>query len=36
MLFGTFHNPKEFSGEVGFFDGGSKKIGPMLIGRPIA
>jgi sterol desaturase/sphingolipid hydroxylase (fatty acid hydroxylase superfamily) len=36
MLFGTFHNPKEFSGEVGFYDGGSNKVGAMLIGRQIA
>lgn len=36
MLFGTFHNPKEFSGEVGFYEGGSKRVGEMLIGRQIA
>ena len=36
ILFGTFHNPKEFTGQVGFFDGGSKKLGPMLVGRRIA
>jgi sterol desaturase/sphingolipid hydroxylase (fatty acid hydroxylase superfamily) len=36
ILFGTFHNPREFTGEVGFFDGSSRKIGPMLIGREIA
>ena len=36
MLFGTFRNPKEFDGEVGFFEGSSRKIGPMLIGREIA
>ena len=36
MIFGTFHNPKEFKGEVGFFEGGSKKVGPMLIGKVIA
>ena len=32
ILFGTFRNPQEFTGEVGFFDGSSRKIGPMLIG----
>jgi sterol desaturase/sphingolipid hydroxylase (fatty acid hydroxylase superfamily) len=36
ILFGTFRNPKEFTAEVGFFDGSSRKIGPMLIGREIA
>ncbi len=36
IVFGTFHNPKEFTGEVGFFEGSSKKLAPMLIGRPIA
>ncbi len=36
MIFGTFHNPKEFDGEVGFFEGGSRKVGPMLIGKVIA
>jgi sterol desaturase/sphingolipid hydroxylase (fatty acid hydroxylase superfamily) len=36
MLFGTFHNPQEFHGEVGFFEGGSRKVGPMLIGKVIA
>jgi sterol desaturase/sphingolipid hydroxylase (fatty acid hydroxylase superfamily) len=36
MVFGTFHNPKSFSGEVGFFDGSSKKLGSLLAGRLIA
>ena len=36
IIFGTFHNPKEFNGECGFFEGGSKKVGPMLIGKVIA
>jgi len=36
ILFGTFHNPKEFTGQVGFYDGRSQKVGPMLIGRQIA
>jgi sterol desaturase/sphingolipid hydroxylase (fatty acid hydroxylase superfamily) len=36
MIFGTFHNPREFDGQVGFFEGGSRKVGPMLIGRVIS
>lgn len=36
MIFGTFANPREFSGEVGFHEGGSKKLGAMLLGRVIA
>ena len=36
IVFGTFHNPKEFTGEVGFYEGGSKKLGPLLAGRLIA
>jgi sterol desaturase/sphingolipid hydroxylase (fatty acid hydroxylase superfamily) len=36
IIFGTFNNPKEFNGEVGFFEGGSKKVGPMLVGKVIA
>lgn len=30
------HNPKEFVPEVGFYEGGSKRLGEMLIGRTIA
>lgn len=36
MVFGTFHNPKTFTGEVGFYEGSSKKLGPLLTGRLIA
>ncbi len=36
IMFGTFHNPAEFAGEVGFFEGGSKQVGPMLAGKVIA
>ncbi len=36
MMFGTFANPKDFEAEVGFHDGGSRRLGPMLIGRTIA
>ena len=36
MLFGTFENPREFEGEVGFHEGGSKQVGAMLVGKVIA
>ena len=36
MVFGTFLNPKDFAPEVGFYEGGSKKLGPLLAGRLIA
>ena len=36
MIFGTFHNPKEFTGQCGFYDGGSKRVGALLRGRLIA
>ena len=36
MIFGTFENPREFSGEVGFFEGSSKRMGALLSGRQIA
>jgi sterol desaturase/sphingolipid hydroxylase (fatty acid hydroxylase superfamily) len=36
MLFGTFANPERFEGEVGFFEGGSRRLGAMLVGRVIA
>ena len=36
MLFGTFENPRDFDGKVGFYEGGSKRVGAMLIGRQIA
>ena len=36
MLLGTFHNPKEFKGQVGFHEGGSLQLGAMLIGKEIA
>ena len=35
MLFGTFHNPKTFTGQVGFYEGSSKKLLPLLAGRLI-
>lgn len=36
ILFGTFHNPKEFEGECGFFEGASKRVPEMLVGKVIA
>ena len=36
MLFGTFENPRTFEGQVGFYEGGSKRMGAMLAGRLIA
>ena len=36
MIFGTFENPAEFKGEVGFYDGASKRMGALLTGRQIA
>lgn len=35
MLFGTFHNPREFTGKVGFYEGASSKYWPLLIGKKI-
>lgn len=36
MIFGTFANPKDFQPEVGFHDGASRQLGPVLMGREIA
>jgi sterol desaturase/sphingolipid hydroxylase (fatty acid hydroxylase superfamily) len=36
MLFGTFRNPEGFEAEAGYWDGASKKIGSMLVGRDVA
>lgn len=36
MLFGTFHNPKYFEGEVGFYEGASARMGDMLRFKKIA
>jgi len=36
MVFGTFHNPTTFDGEVGFYEGSSKRVGDLLRGRLIA
>ena len=36
MIFGTFHNPQDFAGQCGFYDGGSSRMKDMLLGREIA
>lgn len=36
MVFGTFRNPREFAGEVGFWKGASSKIGDMLLARDVS
>lgn len=36
MIFGTFRNPREWQGESGFFEGSTRRIGPMLLGRSIS
>ncbi|HEV2746839.1 MAG TPA: sterol desaturase family protein [Allosphingosinicella sp.] len=36
MIFGTFRNPREWDRQAGFYDGASKRLGAMLIGREIA
>ncbi|OHC99855.1 MAG: fatty acid hydroxylase [Sphingopyxis sp. RIFCSPHIGHO2_01_FULL_65_24] len=36
ILLGTFRNPREWHGEAGFFDGSSRQMGKMLVGKEIA
>jgi sterol desaturase/sphingolipid hydroxylase (fatty acid hydroxylase superfamily) len=36
MVFGTFKNPRSWEGEAGFWDGASRRVAPMLIGKDIA
>ena len=33
IIFGTFAYPREISNQVGFYDGGSKRVGAMRAGR---
>ena len=35
IIFGTFHNPETFDGEVGFYDGASARVGDMLLFRRV-
>jgi sterol desaturase/sphingolipid hydroxylase (fatty acid hydroxylase superfamily) len=36
MLFGTFHNPREYAPATGFYDGASRRIGAMLCWRDVS
>jgi sterol desaturase/sphingolipid hydroxylase (fatty acid hydroxylase superfamily) len=36
LLFGTFHNPKEFAPATGYYDGGSRRVGEMLLFRDVS
>jgi sterol desaturase/sphingolipid hydroxylase (fatty acid hydroxylase superfamily) len=36
LLFGTLKNPERFEGECGFYDGASRRLGAMLIGRDVS
>jgi sterol desaturase/sphingolipid hydroxylase (fatty acid hydroxylase superfamily) len=36
ILLGTFRNPVAFSDEAGFWDGASRRLGPMLAGRDVS
>ena len=36
MIFGTFVNPARFEGQAGFHEGGSKRVGEMLVGRLVS
>jgi sterol desaturase/sphingolipid hydroxylase (fatty acid hydroxylase superfamily) len=36
MLFGTFQNPARFEPETGFYQGASRRIGAMLVGRDVS
>lgn len=35
LLFGTFHNPKEFAPETGYYEGSSARVGDMLLFRDV-
>ncbi len=36
LLFGTFHNPRDFAPATGFYDGASRRIGDMLRFRVVS
>ena len=36
LVFGTFRNPATFEREAGFWDGASREVGPMLLGRDVS
>jgi sterol desaturase/sphingolipid hydroxylase (fatty acid hydroxylase superfamily) len=35
IVFGTFRNPARFEGKVGFHDGASRRLGPLLLGTDL-
>jgi sterol desaturase/sphingolipid hydroxylase (fatty acid hydroxylase superfamily) len=34
-VFGTWRNPREFAAEAGFWDGASRRVVPLLVGRDV-
>ena len=36
MLFGTFHNPRDFAPASGFYDGASLRVPEMLVFRDVS
>jgi sterol desaturase/sphingolipid hydroxylase (fatty acid hydroxylase superfamily) len=36
LLFGTFHNPRDFAPQAGFYDGASARITDMLLARDVS
>lgn len=36
LLFGTLRNPERFDGECGYYDGASRRVGAMLVGRDVS
>jgi sterol desaturase/sphingolipid hydroxylase (fatty acid hydroxylase superfamily) len=36
ILFGTFHNPREFAAETGFYPGASTRLAEMLRFRDVS
>jgi sterol desaturase/sphingolipid hydroxylase (fatty acid hydroxylase superfamily) len=36
ILFGTFHNPRDFAPATGFYDGASTRVGDMLMFRDVS
>jgi sterol desaturase/sphingolipid hydroxylase (fatty acid hydroxylase superfamily) len=36
LLFGTFHNPRDFAPAAGFYDGASARVGEMLLFRDVS
>jgi len=36
LAFGTFRNPRTWTGAAGFWDGASRRVGAMLVGRDVS